>query len=53
MSHLGVADCLRTVACCRRAHAQVSDQAVRLWQEGWFQDSAEPSGVSVLRNPRV
>ena len=32
---------------------QVSDQAVRLWQEGWFQASAQPSGVSVLRNPKV
>ena len=32
---------------------QVSDQAVRLWQEGWFQGSAQPSGVSVLRNPKV
>ncbi|CAK0786439.1 hypothetical protein CVIRNUC_009652 [Coccomyxa viridis] len=31
---------------------QVSDQAVRLWQEGWFQGSAQPSGVSVLRNPK-
>ena len=32
---------------------QVSDQAVRLWQEGWFQTAAEPSGVSVLRDPKV
>ncbi len=32
---------------------QVSDQAVRLWQEGWFQTGAEPSGVSTLRNPKV
>ena len=32
---------------------QVSDQAVRLWQEGWFQMGAEPSGVSTLRNPKV
>ncbi|CAL5226154.1 g8977 [Coccomyxa viridis] len=31
---------------------QVSDQAVRLWQEGWFQSSAEPSGVSILRDPK-
>ena len=31
----------------------MSDQAVRLWQEGWFQGSAQPSGVSVLRNPKV
>ena len=26
---------------------------MRLWQEGWFQSSAEPSGVSTLRNPKV
>lgn len=32
---------------------QVSDQAVRLWQGGWFQTAAEPSGVSVLRDPKV
>ena len=32
---------------------QVSDQAVRLWQEGWFQSSAEPSGVSILRDPKA
>ncbi len=31
----------------------MSDQAVRLWQEGWFQSSAEPSGVSTLRDPKV
>ncbi|KAK9826206.1 hypothetical protein WJX81_008221 [Elliptochloris bilobata] len=31
---------------------QVSDQAVRLWQEGWFQEQAEPSGVLPLRNPK-
>jgi hypothetical protein len=35
------------------AYGQVSDQAVHLWQEGWFQNGAEPSGVSVLRNPKV
>jgi hypothetical protein len=33
--------------------AQVSDQAVRLWQEGWFQEAAAPSGVSTLRNPKA
>ncbi len=36
-----------------RAGAQVSDQAVRLWQEGWFQTQAEPSGVLSLRNPKA
>lgn len=33
--------------------AQVSDQTVRLWQEGWFTNSTEFSGVSILRNPKV
>ncbi len=38
----------------RRARtAQVSDQAVRLWQEGWFQEAAEPGGVLALRNPKA
>ena len=43
------------LACCEGGGLfwQVSDQAVRLWQEGWFQGSAEPSGVSTLRNPKV
>ncbi|KAK9919102.1 hypothetical protein WJX75_009428 [Coccomyxa subellipsoidea] len=31
---------------------QVSDQTVRLWQEGWFTNSTEFSGVSILRNPK-
>ena len=42
--------------CLKRLWAwlvQVSDQAVRLWQEGWFQGAAQPSGVSALRNPKV
>lgn len=39
----------RIIKCC----AQVSDQAVRLWQEGWFTNSTEFSGVSQLRNPKV
>lgn len=26
---------------------------MRLWQEGWFQEQAEPSGVLPLRNPKV
>lgn len=32
---------------------QVSDQCVRLWKEGWFQQQDEPSGLSTLRNPKV
>ena len=26
---------------------------MRLWQEGWFQEQAEPSGVLPLRNPKA
>ena len=32
---------------------QVTDQAVRLWQEGWFTNSTDYSGVSAMRNPKV
>ena len=32
---------------------QVSAQCVKLWREGWFQEGAEPSGVSTMRNPKV
>ncbi len=32
---------------------QVSDQAVRLLQDGWFQPQEQPSGESKLRNPKV
>ncbi|PRW57867.1 NPL4 1 [Chlorella sorokiniana] len=31
---------------------QVSDQCVRLWKEGWFQQQGEPGGTSTLRNPK-
>ena len=38
--------------CLLRVQAfAVSDQAVRLVKQGWFQEQAEPSGVSTLRNP--
>ncbi len=42
-------NCLLSSVTC----GQVSDQAVRLWQEGWFQNGGEPSGVSILRDPKV
>ena len=33
---------------------QVSDQCVKLWRDGWFQEQqGEPSGASQLRNPKV
>lgn len=32
---------------------QVSDQAVRLVRDGWFQPQEQPSGESKLRNPKV
>jgi hypothetical protein len=32
---------------------QVSDQCVKLWKDGWFQQQAEPGGTSTLRNPKV
>ena len=32
---------------------QVSDQAVRLWKEGWFQPQEALCGESKLRNPKV
>ncbi|GAB4815563.1 hypothetical protein N2152v2_002609 [Parachlorella kessleri] len=31
---------------------QVSDQCVKLNREGWFQPQAEPSGVSMMSNPK-
>lgn len=31
---------------------QVSDQCVKLWKEGWFQEQSEPSGVTVMRDPK-
>ncbi|CAL8463810.1 g3344 [Coccomyxa elongata] len=31
---------------------QVTDQAVRLWQEGWFTNSTNFSGVSAMCNPK-
>ena len=31
----------------------MSDQAVRLWKEGWFQPQDAPCGESKLRNPQV
>ncbi|PSC72970.1 NPL4 1 [Micractinium conductrix] len=32
---------------------QVSDQCVKLWRDGWFQEQqGEPSGASQLRNPK-
>ncbi|KAK2076952.1 hypothetical protein QBZ16_005180 [Prototheca wickerhamii] len=31
---------------------QVSRQCVKLWREGWFQEQAEPSGLSTLRDPK-
>ncbi len=38
----------------RNAQAfQVSDQAVRLWKEGWFQPQEALCGESKLRNPKV
>lgn len=32
---------------------QVSRQCVKLWRAGWFQEQAEPSGLSTLRDPKV
>ena len=32
---------------------QVSDQAVKLWKEGWFQPQDAHCGESKLRNPKV
>lgn len=32
---------------------QVSDQAVRLLRDGWFQQQDQPSGESTLRDPKV
>ena len=38
---------------CALQAFQVSDQAVRLARDGWFQPQEEPSGESKLRNPKV
>jgi hypothetical protein len=40
--------------CCLLLQAfQVSDQAVQLLRDGWFQPQDQPSGESKLRNPKV
>ena len=41
--------------CTPHSHGclQVSDKCVQLVQDGWFNPSAEPSGVSVMTNPKV
>lgn len=31
---------------------QVSQQCVKLYQQGWVQDQTEPTGTTLLRNPR-
>lgn len=31
---------------------QVSKQCVKLYQQGWVQDQAEPTGTTLLRNPK-
>lgn len=52
--HLGVLHLGLDTSSVLAAQAfQVSDQAVRLLQDGWFQPQEQPSGESKLRNPKV